>query len=271
MSAGAYHRPPQEYARSRAFAPEAEVQIADSLAQLIPDGRRVADLGAGTGRLASLLLARDFPVVAFDLSRTMLTYLQEHRPDSVAPLRRVLGNLEHLPFRRRTFPAAVCVHVLHLLSDWRLGLAEALRIVEPGGVLLLGWNDHEQDDPAQRLSTEWKEILRERGLPRSAPLSIPEEVVSWLRAQGWSGRRVLAARWTRERSAQDTLDQIEAGLYPFFRKIPAEAFPEAFSALRVWAERNLAPLDRAVRMPVSFQWLVVSIPTAGAPRDREVA
>ena len=265
MTAGAYHRPPEEYARSRAFSPEAEAQVADSLARLIPPGRRVADLGAGTGRLAHMLLARGYPVVAYDLSRRMLAYLEQHRPKSRVPLRTIQGELERLPFAQRAFAAAVCVHVLHLLSDWRLGLVEALRIVEPDGTLLFGWTDHVQDDPTRRISSKWKEILSERGLPRSNSLSIRDEVVPWLRDHGWPAREVIAAHWTRERSPQEHLDQVEAGLYPFFREIPEAAFPEVFSELRSWAERTLAPLDRAVCTPVSFQWLVVSIPRSGAP------
>jgi len=263
VSAGAFHRSPEEYARSRAFAPEAEAQIRQSLAQLLPAGVRVADLGAGTGRVTHLLLRQGYPVVAYDLSRRMLTYLVERRPPSSAPLTSIEGDLLHLPFARRAFPAAVCVHVLHLLPDWRLGLSEALRVVEPGGILLLGWTDHVASDPRQRISLKWKELLSQRGLPRTNPLSIADEVVPWLQQRGLPCRAVTAARWTRERSPQDHLKQIEERLYPFFLDIPEPAFDEVFAELKSWAERNLAPLDRTAHTQASFVWQVVSVGQGG--------
>jgi SAM-dependent methyltransferase len=48
----------------------------------------------------------------------------------------VCGDALHLPVRDGAVGAAVVAHVFHLVADWRAALAEILRVVRGGGVLL---------------------------------------------------------------------------------------------------------------------------------------
>src|SRR5215813_4075736 len=49
-----------------------------------------------------------------------------------------LADMTALPYADAAFDAAVGVHVLHLVPEWRSALDEVLRVVKPGGAFLLG-------------------------------------------------------------------------------------------------------------------------------------
>jgi SAM-dependent methyltransferase len=104
------------------------------------DQPRVLDVAAGTGRTARALLrqpAFDGTVVGLDLSLPMLA---EGRiqcaawPGRVAWLR---GPADRLPFPAAAFDAVVCLEALEFFADARAALAECLRVLRPGGRLLL--------------------------------------------------------------------------------------------------------------------------------------
>jgi SAM-dependent methyltransferase len=95
-------------------------------------GRRVLDVGCGTGRLAQPLAERALARVwGVDASPEMLAEARAKVPDSVG-LRE--GRAERLPFRDGWFERAVMWLVVHLV-DREQALAEAFRVLAPGGAL----------------------------------------------------------------------------------------------------------------------------------------
>ena len=75
-------------------------------------------------------------MVGLDLSEAMLRKLVEKTGGRPAfPLLR--GDATRLPFRDAVFGAAIARHALHLIPRWPDALAELVRVVRPGGVLLL--------------------------------------------------------------------------------------------------------------------------------------
>ncbi len=105
-----------------------------ALLALLPRGWTVADLGCGTGALAAQLSPWVGRVVGVDQSPAMLRAAARR----TAGLRNVelrRGGLEALPLRDRECDAALLVLTLTYLADPRPALAEAARVVRPGGRL----------------------------------------------------------------------------------------------------------------------------------------
>ncbi len=89
---------------------------------LPPQGGRIAEIGAGFGRLADLYLGYD-QIVLFDYSRTMLADAVRkwgHDPRFVF----VAGNLYEMPLAAGTLDTLVMVRVMHHLADVPAALAQ---------------------------------------------------------------------------------------------------------------------------------------------------
>jgi SAM-dependent methyltransferase len=260
VTSGAHPPAPADYARSRAFSPEAERQIADSLHAILPANAHILDLGAGTGRLAHLLLAQGFEVTALDLSRPMLTYLRAHRPPSPCALSLLQADIADLPLASASYPIALSVHILHLIPDWRVALREALRVLTPGGLFLLGWTEHDEDDPWTHISRQWKGIITSHGYAVRTDVDYDGEVCPWLAERSATASSRTAARWDHTRPPRQYLDGIRRRLYPFFWSIPEEDFAHLLEEIESWAARTFCDLDSPVLARESFVWHVYTMP-----------
>ncbi len=108
------------------------------LAQPRP-GERALDLCCGTGDLALALAAARVRSVGLDFTEQMLERAhRKARSDSQAELARfVRGDAQHLPFPERSFDILTIGYGLRNLADWKSGLGETLRVLRPGGRLLV--------------------------------------------------------------------------------------------------------------------------------------
>lgn len=98
-------------------------------------GRRALDLGAGTGRFATWLLATEATVSAVEPVPAMLELLKQRHPDVEAKA----SSAESIPFGDAAFDAVVCAQSFHWFAT-RESLAEIRRVLRPGGRLGLIWN-----------------------------------------------------------------------------------------------------------------------------------
>jgi SAM-dependent methyltransferase len=107
-----------------------------ALQQLVPPrGRRIAEIGAGFGRLADLYLGYD-QIVLFDYSRTLL---QEAVAKWGSDKRFVFvaGNIYQLSLAKASLDTLVMVRVMHHLADVPLALQQIRRVLHPGSIAVL--------------------------------------------------------------------------------------------------------------------------------------
>jgi ubiquinone/menaquinone biosynthesis C-methylase UbiE len=100
------------------------------------------DVATGTGRLPEVMLTQPRfagTIVAVDASSRMLA-LAERKLTPYAQAGRVqfmLRDAQRLPFDDDSFDAVTCLQALEFMRDWRAALTEMLRVLQPGGLLMI--------------------------------------------------------------------------------------------------------------------------------------
>jgi ubiquinone/menaquinone biosynthesis C-methylase UbiE len=97
---------------------------------------RTLDIGAGTGANLGLFGAAVTELVLVEPDRYMLRKLRERLGDAGADATAIQARAERLPFADASFDTAVFTLALCTVSDPAAALAEAARVVRPGGKLL---------------------------------------------------------------------------------------------------------------------------------------
>jgi SAM-dependent methyltransferase len=126
---------------------------------------RVADVGAGTGKLTRVIGALGCEVVAVDPDSSMLAALGENVP-SVATL---TGTAESLPFEDGGFDAVVVGQAWHWVDPAK-GSREIGRVLRGSGVFGLIWNIRDDSQPwVRRLNAMMPEGRAQRMLAAGTP------------------------------------------------------------------------------------------------------
>ena len=98
----------------------------------------LVDVGTGTGRILELFADRYTRGLGFDLSTAMLAYARPKLDRAgIAHAQVRQGDIYDLPQADGTAGAVVMHQILHFLSDPARAIAEAARLVAPGGKLLI--------------------------------------------------------------------------------------------------------------------------------------
>jgi ubiquinone/menaquinone biosynthesis C-methylase UbiE len=101
-------------------------------------GRRILDVGCGSGPLFAALRDRGAIMTGFDSSAGMLELARRRLGDDADLRVADLGS--PLPYPDDAFDDAIASLVLHYLEDWSAPLAELRRVLRPGGRLIASVN-----------------------------------------------------------------------------------------------------------------------------------
>jgi len=96
-------------------------------------GKKVLDVGAGTGRLSLMLAAAGANVLAFDISGEMLKVLKQKN----SKIETMVGDAEDLMMVDNTFDIVVAAFLVVHLKDLTHFFDEVYRVLKPGGKFLV--------------------------------------------------------------------------------------------------------------------------------------
>ena len=161
--------------------PESDVEAAMTTALGSDDLGRLVDIGTGTGRMLELFGERACAALGIDRSPEMLRLARVKL--AAAGLERAelrQGDMYALPLDSDTADVAILHQVLHYAQQPALAIAEAARLLAPGGRLLIvdfAAHDHDElrtTDAHVRLGFD------------------DDQVAGWMRAAGLEGGPVTA-------------------------------------------------------------------------------
>jgi ubiquinone/menaquinone biosynthesis C-methylase UbiE len=169
-----------------------------ALLTLVPESAagRLLDIGTGTGRVLELLAPRVSQGIGVDASKAMLALARSRLARvglSHCSVR--LADMYRLPLAEASFDLAVMQMVLHYAEDPPGVLAEAARVLRPGGrLIVIDLAYHDRDDLVTKLAHRWpgfsdaamRALLEDAGMQqgKSLPIDIasppPLTVRIWL-------------------------------------------------------------------------------------------
>jgi SAM-dependent methyltransferase len=151
-------------------------------------GRRVLDLGAGTGLLTELLVVAGHEVVAVDPSASMLGQLTSRLPDVPT----VVAGAEALPLPDDDVDVVTAAQAAHWF-DPAPAAAEMARVLRPGGTVGLLWSL--RDDRAPWVAA-LSAILAAEGVERFRPATVADVLAREMDATVEATEQVFVQRAT---------------------------------------------------------------------------
>ncbi|RZT15318.1 methyltransferase family protein [Kribbella sp. VKM Ac-2569] len=234
----------------------------EALSWILGPGRglQVLDLGAGTGKLAAVAAELGHDVIAVDPSQEMLEVCRR-RPG----IDTMVGAAESIPLAHASVDAVIVGQAFHWFDHAR-ALPEIARVLRPGGVLGLLWNNADTVVPWVRRLFQVMQGDGFGGTDRFDPVQVIEQsnlftLLESARFRHWhdlnrAGLRQLAQSHSRVAVLKDTrrdqvLDQIdliyehtarppEALRMPYFTDC-FRAHPSEFANYRRTVDGPVAP------------------------------
>jgi SAM-dependent methyltransferase len=163
--ARSFDRAAEEYERARAEYPP---ELLDGLP--LHEVAEVLDLGAGTGKLTRLLTKRYRRVIAVEPLDGMRAILERVVPEAESHA----GTAEAIPLADASVDAVFAAQAFHWFANDE-ALAEIARVLRPGGVFALVWNEPDEERPSP-LPEEYETYIREL---HTAGMSIFEDAPPW--------------------------------------------------------------------------------------------
>jgi ubiquinone/menaquinone biosynthesis C-methylase UbiE len=113
------------YDKTRGPPKQVMKQLIKALASELRGYKTALDIGVGTGRFSKPLQDSGLDIVGVDIAKKMINKAAER---GVGNLLR--GDACFLPCRDNSFEVSVCIHLLHLISEWKTALQEICRVTQ---------------------------------------------------------------------------------------------------------------------------------------------
>jgi len=198
----------RQYDAARALPEEVleviSLRIADATG--IGPGSMVLEAGAGTGALAKALLRTGCRYVGVDASMAML---RRFRQDAANHGSLLQADLSALPLSDTSFDAVCAFRVFGVVPGWRRGAGECLRVLKPGGVLVIGGLNRDPNSLHTFVREERNRLLADAGIETGRPGASDEAILAVLSAVADMTANLEPVDWSE---ATTPLRQIEQDL-----------------------------------------------------------
>lgn len=237
-----YDRIAGRYDATRGYSPAGTARITELLTAEFAGRGRVLEIGVGTGQLALRLHAAGVVVTGMDRSVPMLAKVGE-KAGGASPFPLVVGDATALPFADGAFGAAYFRWILHLITDWRDVMTEAVRSVGPGGVITgeIGGFAGSKNEVQRRYEELAGVVSVPIGLPWSAWALLDEHMVSL----GCTVRVLPAFSDPDPQSLAEFIQATEDNIYSWTWKLDAPTRVRCAQETRAWAQERFGDLDAA--------------------------
>lgn len=243
------------YDQTRHLPEETAAAQTRLLAREVAGRDPVLEVGVGTGRIAIPLAAAGVRVVGADLSVPMLRRLVDKAP-GVVPA--VAADATRLPFADRSFGGVVVAHLLHLVPDWERVLYELVRVLRPGGRLLINPGSY------GGLSREIQDrVVAAAGRGRPYPGLDPNaDLDALLTPRGLRPRPLPELTNPQTRTAAQWLDRIASQQHSWTWLIDPATLQRAVAEVREWVRSTHGDPEQVVIASRLVRWRGFELPAA---------
>src|SRR5579884_314038 len=230
----------------RRLTPGAQAALVAGFRERLACAGQCLDAGTGTGDTALLLAQAGLPIFGLDISRAMLRVLAT-RLGGRASFPLVQGDLVRLPFADASFGGARVAHVFHLIEDWRVAVAELVRVVRPGGLLLVNPGGSDHSEIGTGLRRQFETFLGERIAPAAAAdLRGPSDFDACLVGHGADILPPLSVRDQQIQTIGQMIERLDHNVFAWPGGVERQRLAQAVAATRAWATAQVGSLDQAV-------------------------
>jgi SAM-dependent methyltransferase len=255
----AFDRAAEFYDATRVLPPEVIARTVEILRREIAGRGRCLEIGVGTGRIALPLAAAGVAMVGVDLSRPMLAKLVAKSPGSL-PFPLAVADATRLPFAGGSFGAGLACHVLHLIPSWQEAIGELVRVIRPGGVLLLDLGGQPRHPILKAIDDRF---AAEAGIERRHRGAREPGSVDRAFAERGAQVRALEPILFRTTIVLDTwLERLEQNLFSWTWPLADDVRLRAAAAVRAWTAERFGALEAPHSAETEIRWRAYDITRA---------
>jgi SAM-dependent methyltransferase len=247
------------YDATRALPPDVSDKLSDAILTEMAPAEHLLEVGIGTGRISRPLMERGLRVTGIDISPLMMGRLLGQLTPAHTQPDLLLADATQMPFPDHRFPAILFVHVLHLIPGWRQAIAEMLRVLAEGGVILSHWDQTKGANWGESGASDWdvagewwKEKLGERGVTGRKRADIPDIGAAFEAAGAKTRVDVIDEREETSTVGEElalTRDQIHSWSW----EVPSDVYEELVPLHEAWALKHFGSLDAQLRRTVQYK------------------
>jgi ubiquinone/menaquinone biosynthesis C-methylase UbiE len=231
----------------------------NALAERFPPQQcqRLFEPGIGNGRIAIPLAELGYTVTGADIASTMLRAGKESA--AALPIVWHQADVTRLPYANATFDLAVATHLFYFICDWQQAADELLRVVRPGGPIILMHTGSGAEIPA--LNARYKALCAEYAHPIPAiGVESTRDVVTYYKTldcqiEWWRDRWT----WTAHIRVDQALEHIRARAYSFTTFAPDAVHHRVVKQLAAELEQHYGELqDAEIDVPNQVYMVIIS-------------